>query len=104
MSGQTTKPFPIYETLTSSNYPLDPLDISNRISELNDEQQEIIAALIYHHTLLEKAVTQVITKSKKISIPYSGKSTTDTKTGLIFAMNLLPETLQKILTGYIVTY
>jgi hypothetical protein len=93
-------PFPLYDSLlglTSQNKEFNLIEVCNKVNKLNSEQQDIIAALIYHHSLTEKI------KNKKGNIPYNGRTQSDNKIGICYAMDQLPEQLQKIIAYYAIS-
>jgi hypothetical protein len=92
--------FPLYDSLNElalRDTKINLNELNSKIPDLTDDQQEVIAALIYHHSLVER----IIIRSKKIAIVYSGKTVSDNKTGVIFTISLLPELLQKIIAVYV---
>lgn len=90
--------FPLFESLSKladDKKEFNLVEICTKISKLNDEQQENIAAFIYHYSLLEKI------KLKKNTIPYNGKTINDSKIGVMFTFSNLPEQLQQIISYYV---
>lgn len=92
--------FPLYDSLiilTNQKKEFNLIEVCNKINKLNSEQQDIIAALIYHHSLLEK------TKNKRGNIPFNGKSLSENKIGVYYAIDQLPDVLQLIIAYYAIS-
>lgn len=84
---------------TDQNINFDLNEVCSKIVKLDEEKQTIIGALIYHYWVtVEK---NNINKLKKNIIPYSGKTVSENKIGIIFYMDFLPELLQKIIIFYV---
>jgi hypothetical protein len=116
--------FPLYDTLlglasekendspkndeqngnTSQGKNFNLIDISSKINKLNDDQHEVIAALIHHYNINDNnGKNKNGTKIKKSTIPYGGKTINDSKIGILFNFELLPELLQKIICYYVIS-
>jgi hypothetical protein len=107
--------FALYDTLVSLasekenesdvNKKFNFFDISSKINKLNDEQHEIIAALIYHHNNNDSngKIKNNTTKIKKNTIPFNGKTINESKIGILFNFDSLPELLQKIICYYVIS-
>lgn len=91
--------FPLYDNIVKSipnDFKFDPIEICGIINKLNDDNQELICALIHHYNLLNN--TQ---KTKKNGLVYGGKTMSDDKTGCLWNLEMLPVDLQKIIAKFV---
>lgn len=105
------QPFAFYEELekmvetsnTSTTKTLDLNQVYGLINNLNEEQVEILSALILHHAL-KTGTIKGMDKMEKLEVAiekiYSAKKTSTGKGRTITVKNL-PEDLQKIIAAYL---
>jgi len=105
-SNLNIQPFNFYDSiskLVTDDYEFDSSEICSNINKLDDGHQELIEVLIHHYNVLEKKSLQIetVSKSKKLTIPYSGKYLNGSDTGILNTFDQLPPHLQKMIAIYV---